>query len=146
MKCVFQTANLTYPFECIAEMNLKLNIIQIDLLIFSSKPPQINTKQINLPNLFLFQITLTNDAIIYPIIQAMGDLETNIKISPFTLLFTFNWSLRLAVSSFKYCLNLSLLPSNWLCNWYLCLHVFFLLIHTSHWQSYIYKMQYDHLH
>lgn len=66
MKCVFQTANLTYPFECIAEMNLKLNIIQIDLLIFSSKPPQINTKQINLPNLFLFQITLLSVAPLWP--------------------------------------------------------------------------------
>lgn len=52
----FPTAYLTYPFGCIAEMNLKFNIIQIDLLIFSSRSPQINTKQINLPNLFLFQI------------------------------------------------------------------------------------------
>ena len=45
MKCVSQTAYLTYPLGYVAEMNLKFNIIQTDLLIFSNRPPQVNIKQ-----------------------------------------------------------------------------------------------------
>ena len=32
-----------------------------------------------------FPITVTNDAIMYPIIQAMGDLETNLNVSSYPL-------------------------------------------------------------
>lgn len=95
--------------------------------------------------LFLFQTTLTNDTIIYSIIQTMGDQEVNLNVS-FYLTLTFNWSLRLAILPCEYYFNLSLLPPNTspcLHNWFLCLRASSLLTHCC--QSYIYKMQYDHI-
>lgn len=94
--------------------------------------------------LFLFQTTLTND-IIYSIIQAMGDQKVNLNVSSYLTLI-FNWSLRLAILPCEYYFNLSLLPPNsspCLHNWFLCLHASSLLTHC--YQSYIYKMQYDHI-